>query len=75
MTRLPALRARAVIQALERAGYFVDHVTGSHHILYHLEKRGRAVSVPEHRGAIPRGTLRAVIRQAGFTREEFLDLL
>ena len=33
------------------------------------------VSVPFHRKDMPRGTLRAIIRQAGLTVEEFLEYL
>jgi predicted RNA binding protein YcfA (HicA-like mRNA interferase family) len=28
-----------------------------------------------HTGDLPRGTLRAIVRQAGLTDEEFMDLL
>ncbi len=33
--RLPALSARQVIAALQRAGFVVDRVAGSHYILAH----------------------------------------
>jgi predicted RNA binding protein YcfA (HicA-like mRNA interferase family) len=31
--------------------------------------------VPVHKGGLPLGTLRAIIRQAGLTEDEFVDLL
>ena len=73
--RLPSLRGRAVITALERGGFFVHHVKGSHHVLRHPSKPRARVVVPVHRGDLPTGTLRGIIRQAGLTVEEFLGLL
>ena len=35
--RLPVVRPKAVIRALERAGFFIHHTSGSHHILKHPE--------------------------------------
>jgi predicted RNA binding protein YcfA (HicA-like mRNA interferase family) len=39
-----------------------------------MRLRARQV-VPIHRGDLPPGTLRAIIREAGLTVQEFLDLL
>jgi predicted RNA binding protein YcfA (HicA-like mRNA interferase family) len=73
--RLPALKPREVIRALQRAGFFVDHVTGSHHILYHPQKPHLRITVAYHGKDLKPQTLRSIIRQAGLTNEEFLDLL
>jgi len=74
MTRLPALKPAEVIRILERAGYYVDHVTGSHYIIRHPERPGR-IPVPYHAGRdIKRGTLGSIIKQSGLTEEEFLKL-
>ncbi len=73
--RLPALRPNDVIRALSLAGFAVHHVTGSHHFLKHPDRPMVRVSVPFHRKDVPRGTLRAIIRQAGLTVEEFLEYL
>ena len=73
--RLPALSANEVVRALERAGFSVHRVKGSHH---HLRNPDRPLSrpvVPMHRGDLPPGTLRAIIKQAGVSVDEFLDLL
>jgi predicted RNA binding protein YcfA (HicA-like mRNA interferase family) len=75
MNRLPMLNARKVIQALERGGFFVDHTTGSHHRLKHRDDPTRTTVVPFHTGDIKRPLLRAILKQAGLTEEEFLDLL
>ena len=74
--RLPTLKPRDVIRALEQAGFVVVRIKGSHHILVHRDDRSRITNVPAHGSHdLPRGTLRDIIKQAGLTIEEFLDLL
>lgn len=68
---LPALKSREVIAALERAGFSVKRHTGSHVILY-KEGLNRPLTVPIHTKDLPIGTLRAIIRQANLTIDEFL---
>lgn len=46
MTALPAVTSTATIRALERAGFFVHHVKGSHHYLKHPERPTLRVTVP-----------------------------
>lgn len=74
MTRLPTLSGREVVQALRRLGYEEDRRTGSHVILRQGQPPHRRLTVPDHRN-LAQGTLRAVIRQAGLTVEEFVNLL
>ena len=73
--RLPSLTARDVIRALERAGFKEARQSGSHCRLIHGDDPARKVTVPVHSGDLKRGTLRAIIAQAGFTVAEFLELL
>ena len=74
--RLPALRPQDVLRVLQRAGIDVVRIKGSHHILVHRNDAKRMTNVPRHGSRdLPRGTLRAIIAQAGLTVEEFLDLL
>jgi predicted RNA binding protein YcfA (HicA-like mRNA interferase family) len=44
-------------------------------LLRHSSKPRARVVVPVDRGDLPTGTLRGIIKQAGLTVEEFLDLL
>jgi predicted RNA binding protein YcfA (HicA-like mRNA interferase family) len=71
---LPVCRAREVIAALRRAGFTVDHQTGSHAIMY---KPGHPnpVTVPVHSGDMKSGTLRRIVKDAGLTIEGFRGLL
>ena len=38
MTRMPALKPKEVIAVLEKAGYYIDHTTGSHYIMCHPDR-------------------------------------
>jgi predicted RNA binding protein YcfA (HicA-like mRNA interferase family) len=73
--RLPALTARDVIRALVRAGFKESRTSGSHCRLIHATDPARKLTVPIHSGDLKRGTLRAIIAQAGLTVEEFIKLL
>ena len=73
---LPTVNGRRAIRALQRAGFVIDRIAGSHHLLVHPDNSRHTVTVPVH-GAhdLKSGTLRSIIRQAGMTVEEFRDLL
>ena len=43
--RLPSLNAKQVIRALERAGFFIERSSGSHHFLVHRTDPRRRVTV------------------------------
>ena len=60
------------VRRMNRIGYVWDHTEGSHMILLH--PAGRRLSVPRHL-ELGRGIMRALIRDAGLTREAFLRLL
>jgi predicted RNA binding protein YcfA (HicA-like mRNA interferase family) len=75
-SRLPALRAAVVIRALERGGFLISRISGSHCRLVHATEPARKVTVPLHGAAdLKRGTLRGIIAQAGMTVAEFIALL
>jgi predicted RNA binding protein YcfA (HicA-like mRNA interferase family) len=74
--KLPVLDGRRVVRALERAGFLVDRVVGSHHVMVFPGDAARTVTVPVHSGRnLKPGTLRAIIRQAGYSVDEFRELL
>jgi predicted RNA binding protein YcfA (HicA-like mRNA interferase family) len=58
----------------ERSGFTVVRIVGSHYQLFN-ERTQRHTTVPHHNRDLPRGTVAAIIQQAGLTREEFLNLL
>jgi len=73
--RLPTVKPKEVLRALQRAGFFIHHSTGSHHILKHPGKPELRVTVPMHNKDMKRKTLATIIDQAGYTPEEFIELL
>lgn len=74
MTALPVVSGTEVVKALGKIGYELDRQRGSHMILRQSAPPHRRLTVPDH-NEIARGTLRAIIRQAGLTVDEFVSLL
>lgn len=74
MVRLPVVSGRELVKALDRAGFEVDRQKGSHIIMRQLSPPHRRVTVPDH-NEIAKGTLRAILRHAGISKEELVDLL
>jgi predicted RNA binding protein YcfA (HicA-like mRNA interferase family) len=70
--RLPSLKSREIIRALERAGFSVSRTTGSHCRLIRNANPPRYVTVPLHAGRdLKRSTVQGILRQAGLTAEQF----
>ena len=74
MPPVPAVRGDRVVKALERAGFKVARIAGSHHILRHPD--GRGTTVPVHPGRdVAKGTLRGILADIGMSVDELRDLL
>jgi predicted RNA binding protein YcfA (HicA-like mRNA interferase family) len=73
MNKLPIVSGKECIEALEKAGYYIKRRESSHVILRRDDPFAQVV-VPDHK-EIDRGTLRAIIRQAGLSVAEFVKLL
>lgn len=74
MSYLPRISGREAVKALAKIGYEFDRQRGSHIILRNPSPPHRRLSVPDH-SEVAKGTLRALIRQAGLTVDEFKSLL
>ncbi len=72
MAALPRISGLECIKALSRNGWECVSIRGSHAKLSRLGYR--SLIVPLH-PELDRGTLRAIIHQAGLTVEEFVRLL
>ena len=75
MASLPIVKAREVIQALLKAGFYIHHQKGSHARLFHNQRPDLKVTVPIHNKDLGEKVLRRIIEQAGLTDEEFIKLL
>jgi predicted RNA binding protein YcfA (HicA-like mRNA interferase family) len=63
-----------LVRALEKAGFKVARVVGSHHIMRHPD--GRGVTVPVHQGReVAKGTLRGILKDTGLSVDELRRLL
>jgi len=71
--KLPLISGQELVKLFGKLRYDVDHQTGSHMILRHKDAPHRRLTIPNHK-ELSKGTLRAIIRQAGLTREEFEKL-
>jgi predicted RNA binding protein YcfA (HicA-like mRNA interferase family) len=73
MSKLPVISGRDCVKALQKAGFVVKRQESSH-IVLRRDSPFAQVVVPDHK-ELDRGTLRAIIRQAGLTIEQFAELL
>lgn len=72
--RLPAVTPRQAVRALERCGWKLDRIKGSHHVFRHPDHAHRVV-VPMHSRDLAKGTLNQIVSASGLDRAEFLKLL
>jgi len=71
MPKLPVVSGQKAVKALSKLGFDAVRQRGSHVV---MKGRGRTFAVPLH-AELDRGTLRAILRQASVSVEEFLDAL
>jgi predicted RNA binding protein YcfA (HicA-like mRNA interferase family) len=73
VSKLPRLSGRDCVKALTKVGFYQKRQHGSHIILRRDNPFAQLV-VPEHK-ELDRGTLRAILRQADLSVDEFNALL
>lgn len=74
MSVLPQISGRELVAALVKVGYVVDRQRGSHMVLRHVAAPHRRLVVPDHK-ELAKGTLRAIVKQAGLTVAELIRCL
>jgi predicted RNA binding protein YcfA (HicA-like mRNA interferase family) len=72
VSHLPAMTYREVVRYLRAAGFVFDRQAKGSHEIWRNPQTRRRTTVPHHPGNLPRGTIRAIIRETGLTVEEFL---
>jgi predicted RNA binding protein YcfA (HicA-like mRNA interferase family) len=71
---MAGIHADRMIRALERLGWRVVRSKGSHHALARADRAG-VIIVPVKKGrALPEGTARAILKQAGLAEEDFFEV-
>lgn len=73
MSKLPRLSGRDCIKALAKIGFYQKRQHGSH-IILRCDNPFAQLVVPDHK-ELDRGTLRAILRQADLSVDEFNALL
>ena len=73
--QLPVISGRKTMQAFSKSGFELlrGRGKGSHMVMAKVDHPA-ILTIPDHR-ELDRGTLRAIIRQAGLTVDEFVALL
>lgn len=74
MPKLPAISPQKLARALEKAGFGLVRVRGSHYYYYNSKTEKIAV-VPFHRKDIRKGTLHAILKNAEMSIEELMELM
>lgn len=73
MTKLPRISGKEMVRFLEREGFQLVRVCGSHHF---LSRGSHHTSVPVHANrTLKTGTLRSILRSIEMTRDEFVQRL
>jgi predicted RNA binding protein YcfA (HicA-like mRNA interferase family) len=73
MGRLAGFGYRKVVKRLKALGFEFDRQAAGSHEIWYNPTTNRYTSVPNHPGDIPEGTLRAILKQAGVSPDEFLQ--
>lgn len=73
MAKLPAVNPKQVLKTLLKFNFEIKRQTGSHIRLIHPD--GRATTIAMHNRDLPKGTLRAILKQSEISLEEFLEML
>ncbi len=72
--KLPALTGSDMIRALEKAGFSVDRIRGSHHFMGHPD--GRTTVVPAHAGEdLGIGLVGKILRDCELSKDQLRALL
>jgi len=72
MPKLNQVSYGELARKLRHAGYV--EIRTSRHPVYYLASRNITIPVPRHPGDVPKGTLRAIIREMHISVGEFNDL-
>ena len=72
MGRLAGFRYRQIIKRLKKIGFVFDRQAAGSHEIWYNEQTDRYTAVPNHPGDMPEGTLRAILRQADISPDDFL---
>ncbi|MBI4079149.1 MAG: type II toxin-antitoxin system HicA family toxin [Candidatus Levybacteria bacterium] len=74
MPKIPVVKPKEVVKALQKKGFITDHISGSHYIMYNTDKTLRA-TIAYHNKPIKRKTLMSILKSAEISIDELKKLL
>jgi predicted RNA binding protein YcfA (HicA-like mRNA interferase family) len=74
MPKLPVLSPEKLDRVLEKKGFVLDRIRGSHNAYCHPDL-DVTITIPFHKKEVGKGLLIEIMKQAKITREELLDIL
>ena len=76
MPKIPPLKAKRVVNALLKSGFYIHHQSGSHVQLRHETNSKLRVTIPRHdRFDLPPFVVNSILKQADISREDLISLL
>lgn len=69
MSNFPTVSGKELVRALEKAGFVVLRIKGSHHFLQHIDSRTTVIPVHGNEDIGP-GLLSKILRECDMTKEE-----
>lgn len=73
MSKLPSISGKECIRALGKVGFYIKRRESSH-IILRRDLPFAQITIPDHQ-TLAKGTLRAIIRDAELSLDEFVKLL
>lgn len=73
MPKLPQVKPRELAKILRKKGFLERPTSGSH--MGYIHNNGMRTTIAFHNKPIPKGTLKAILRQAGMTTDDLIDEL
>jgi predicted RNA binding protein YcfA (HicA-like mRNA interferase family) len=73
MGKLAGFRYRQIVKKLKKLGFAFNRQAAGSHEIWHNPDTNRYTTIPNHPGDMPEGTLRAILKQAHISAEQFLN--
>ena len=73
MGRLAGYGYRQIVKRLKKLGFALDRQAAGSNEIWHNARTNRYTTIPNHPGDLPEGTLRAILKQAGVSPDQFLS--
>lgn len=71
--RLAGFSYRQIVKRLKAFGFVFDRQAAGSHEIWYNQRTDRYTTVPNHSGDMPEGTLRAILKEAGISPNDFLN--